>query len=359
MQIVITTLGCRTNQAESAGMAELLRRHGHEVLSPAEAETCDALIINTCSVTSTADKKSRNAIRRLRKQFPNAILAVCGCLPQTESLDALKGIDLIGGTANRAGFIEALEARVSARLPKALPGEFEDTLPDARPLGRSRAYIRIQDGCDNRCTYCKVPDARGHARSRNTESILSAARNAAADGAIEIVLTGIEIASYRPSLPALAAAVCRTVAPLPVRLSSLDPRRTDTEFTETLGAESNFLPVFHLSLQSCCDTILSAMGRRYTVEDIYLSFSRLRYAWKDAVITADIIVGFPGETEENFLETFYALQSLKPNGLHIFPYSRRLGTPAAEMPGQLSRAIKAERARRLSEVFPKPISKII
>lgn len=353
MRIVIATLGCRTNQAESAGMAELLRRRGHEVLPPSEAEDCDAVIVNTCTVTSTADKKSRNAIRRLRKLYPDALLAVCGCLPQTDTLDMVEGIDIIGGTANRAAFIEALEARVSARLPIALPDMFEDTLPDARPLGRSRAYIRIQDGCDNRCAYCKVPQARGRARSRPADSVLRAVRDAALNGAVEIVLTGIEIASYRPSLPELTAAVCRAAAPVPVRLSSLDPCRADVELTNALKPEKNFRPAFHLSLQSCCDKTLAAMGRRCTAADIFSAFERLRNAWDNAEITADIIVGFPGETHEDFMCTFQALRSLKPNGLHVFPYSRRAGTPAASMAEQNTRAVKTTRVRILAEAFPK------
>ncbi|MDR1670037.1 MAG: MiaB/RimO family radical SAM methylthiotransferase [Oscillospiraceae bacterium] len=351
MRIVIATLGCRTNQAESAGMAELLRRRGHEVLPPSEAERCDAVIVNTCTVTATADKKSRNAVRRLRRQYPDALIAVCGCLPQTG--EVIPDADIVGGTANRAGFAEALEKRLPARVLTPLPSGFEDSLPDARPLRRSRAYIRIQDGCDNRCAYCKVPQARGAARSRAAESVVRAAKEAAENGAAEIVLTGIEIASYLPSLPELTAAVCRAAAPVPVRLSSLDPRRADAELAQALTSEKNFRPAFHLSLQSCCDAVLAAMGRRYAAADIFAAFACLREAWRGVTIAADIIVGFPGETDGDFLQTLQTLQTLKPDGLHIFPYSRRPGTPAASMPGQHTRAVKADRARRLREIFPK------
>ena len=363
MKIAILTLGCRTNQAESAGMAELLRSRGHETVNNG---TADAVIINTCTVTATADKKSRNAIRRLRKLYPNALLAVCGCLPQTETL-RIEGIDLIGGTAGRAAFVAELENALRGKFPsfplsrrgdavattRGFPDIYEDTLPDARPIGRSRAYIKIQDGCDNTCAYCKVPQARGRSRSRPAGSIIKAAKQAADGGAIEIVLTGIEISSYRPSLADIAADVCRAVAPVPARLSSLDPLCVDGSFIETLKGEGNFLPVFHLSLQSCCDLTLAAMGRRYAVSDIISVFERIREAWSGAVITADVIVGFPGETDADFGETFQNLQALKPDGLHIFPYSRREGTVASAMSGQLPRAVKAERARRLAAAFPK------
>jgi threonylcarbamoyladenosine tRNA methylthiotransferase MtaB len=333
-------------------MAEFLRRRGHTVLTADEAD-CDAVVVNTCTVTGTADKKSRNAIRRMRKRYPDALLAVCGCLPQTEELTGINGIDLVGGTSNRAAFLAALEEHVSANLTATLPEDFEDTLPDARPLGRSRAYIRIQEGCDNRCTYCKVPAARGRARSRPSKSVLDAVRRAVEDGAVEIILTGTEIGSYRPSLPILTQAVCRAAAPVPVRLSSIDPRHAGGELVGALKGEPNFRPAFHLSLQSCCDKTLAAMGRRYTAADIASAFALLRESWNGAVITADIIVGFPGETDDDFHETLGTLKELRPEGLHIFPYSRRAGTPAAELPGQLTRAVKEARAKALSAAFPK------
>ncbi|MCL1806343.1 MAG: MiaB/RimO family radical SAM methylthiotransferase [Oscillospiraceae bacterium] len=366
MRIAICTLGCRTNQAESAGMAELLRLRGHEVLPPLyEGGKPDAIVINTCTVTATADKKSRNVIRKLQKQYPDALLAVCGCLPQTETLD-IDGIGLIGGTSGRVEFIEALEDALRGNHPNSppwrggreadgvvIPAYYDDTLPDARPIGRSRAYIKIQDGCDNACSYCKVPQARGKARSRPVESVIRAAKEAAEGGAVEIVLTGIEISSFQPSLADVTVSVCRAAAPVSVRLSSLHPDTVDDRFAAALKGEGNFRPAFHLSLQSCCDQMLKAMGRRYTVNDIINVFNRLRDAWQRVEITADIIVGFPGESEEDFEKTLETLQKLNPDGLHIFPYSRRKGTPAAELPGQLTRAVKAERARRLNEAFPK------
>jgi threonylcarbamoyladenosine tRNA methylthiotransferase MtaB len=342
------TLGCRTNQAESAGMAELLRQRGHKITD----DDPDAIVINTCTVTSAADKKSRNAIRKLGKQHPNALLAVCGCLPQTEELK-IEGIGLIGGAADRGAFINALEEKVQGSVLTVLPETYEDVLPDARPIGRSRAYIKIQDGCDNRCAYCKVPQARGKSRSRPIESVIKAARQAAKDGAIEIILTGIEISSYSPSLSDLTAAVCQAVNPVPVRLSSLHPNVIDDVFIADVRGESNFRPTFHLSLQSCCDKTLAAMRRRYTVSDIFAINDRLHETWDGAVITADMIVGFPGETDADFNETYQNLLKLKPNGLHVFPYSRRKGTAAAEMLRQNTRAVKTARVRILIDAFPK------
>jgi threonylcarbamoyladenosine tRNA methylthiotransferase MtaB len=340
-------------------MAAFLMARGHEAVNSEQVtdNNVDAVIVNTCTVTAAADKKSRNAIRKLRKQFPGALLCVCGCLPQTEEL-AVEGIDLVGGTAGRMGFIEKLEKLAvgahCARLQAGtdLPNEYDDTLPDARPLGRSRAYIKIQDGCDNRCAYCKVPLARGSSRSRPVESVIRAVKSAAGGGAAEIILTGIEISSFRPSLADLTVQACRAAVPVPVRLSSLHPDIVDGSFVAALKGEEGFSPSFHLSLQSACDKILAAMGRRYTVKDIFKSFELLRAGWPDAVITADIIVGFPGESADDFEETFTNLKKLNPAGLHVFPYSRRKGTPAAEMLNENTRAVKAERVRRLMREFP-------
>ena len=357
MKIAIYTLGCRTNQAESAGMAELLRKRNHEIVNcqlPIVNCQPDAVIVNTCTVTGIADKKSRSTIRKLRKQHPEALLAVCGCLPQTEELN-IEGIDLIGGTSDRVGFIDALEGLVAGSNEQLTTNNeqlsYDDRLPDAMPEGRSKAYIKIQDGCDNRCTYCKIPMARGSSRSRPVESVVKAAADAAAKGAVEIILTGIEVSSYRPSLTELTAEVCRAAAPVPVRLSSLHPDLISDEFIAELKGVEGFLPAFHLSLQSVCDKTLKRMGRRYTVEDIFAIFKRLRTAWRRPVITADIIVGFPGENEMDYEETLGNLAALNPAGLHVFPYSRRRDTAAAEMPGQNSRAVKAARVRRLKEMW--------
>jgi threonylcarbamoyladenosine tRNA methylthiotransferase MtaB len=183
--------------------------------------------------------------------------------------------------------------------------------------------------------------------------VIQAAKQAAAGGAVEIVLTGIEISSYQPSLAGVTAGVCRAVKPTPVRLSSLHPDVADGAFIAALTQEENFRPAFHLSLQSACDRILRAMGRHYAVTDIFAVFERLRRGWAGAEITADIIVGFPGETDADFTRTFQNLKKLAPGGLHIFPYSRRAGTPAADMPDQLTRAVKAARAKTLAEAFPK------
>jgi threonylcarbamoyladenosine tRNA methylthiotransferase MtaB len=354
MKIAIYTLGCRTNQAESAGMAEYLASKGHGIIDSGQITDngagVDAVIVNTCTVTATADKKSRNAIRKLQKRHPGALLAVCGCLPQTEELE-IDGIDLIGGTSDRVGFLDKLEAMSRGSTLRELPGGYEDTLPDARPIGRSRAYIKIQDGCDNRCAYCKVPQARGKSRSRPVESVLRAVKKAAEDGAAEIILTGIEISSFRPSLADLTVQACRAAAPVSVRLSSLHPDVPDEGFIAALKGETGFSPAFHLSLQSVCDNTLYRMNRRYTVKDIFEVFGRLREAWIGAVITADIIVGFPGEDDKDFAETFENLKKLNPDGLHVFPYSRRKGTPAADMKEQNTRSVKTERVRVLREEF--------
>lgn len=349
MKILFYTLGCRVNQAESGGMGALLRERGHEIVS--QNDIPDAVIVNTCTVTASADRKSLGAIRRMRERYPDALLCVCGCLSQTEGLKEMAGIDLIAGSGRKSAFIDALELLAEGNRGGlssdllSFPDTF-DPLPAAPPEGRTRVFLKIQDGCENHCSYCRIPAARGPSRSRPEEETLEMTRRAA-QYAPELVLCGIEISSYAPSLIGLAEKVCLAVPHTRVRIGSIDPRTPDDDFCRRLSALPNLCPHFHLSLQSCSDRVLSRMGRRYHMTEIEVVFENLRRFWKNPALTADILTGFPGESEGEYEETFSALQRLRPAGLHVFPYSRRKDTKAAVMPGQLTAAQKSERAGKL------------
>ncbi len=348
MKISFCTLGCKVNQAESGAMGDLLRARGHEIVPP--DELCDAVVINTCTVTAVSDQKSRQAIRRLRAAHPDAILAVCGCLPETSDLSGWDDIDLLGGSGGKLAFAERLEGfRGREIAPRGEAYGFE-SIPAATPEGRSRAFLKIQDGCENNCAYCIIPKARGVCRSRSPEDALHRAREAYDKGFRELVLTGIEISSYRPSLSDLIRSLCLSLPDMRFRIGSLDPTVPDAEFVSAIAGLPNVCPHFHLSVQSGCGDILRRMGRRYTPEDALASAARLREAFPGCAVTGDLICAFPGETEAQFEETLEFLKRASFSGLHVFPYSRRPGTPAAHMPNQLTNAEKRERTKRASEI---------
>ncbi len=321
----------------------------------------DAYIINTCSVTAVSDKKSRQMIRRARKQAPEAIVAVCGCYPQThpEEIKDLP-VDLIAGTGDRRGFLELLEREWQDRRPiTALDNAFDrrtfEPLPAGGLEGRTRCLLKIEDGCVNFCSYCIIPYARGRVRSLPAGEAAKEAERLAAEGYREIVLTGIEISSWGQDLPGnqtlcdLLEAVC---AALPrdvrLRLGSLEPRTITGDFCRRAAALPQLCPHFHLSLQSGCDTVLKRMNRKYDTERYYESVTLLRQYFDDPAITTDLITGFPGETEEEFSETLAFLRRCGFADMHIFPYSIRPGTPAAKME-QVPKAIKEERCARAAE----------
>ena len=321
----------------------------------------DAYIINTCSVTAVSDKKSRQMIRRARKQAPEAIVAVCGCYPQThpEEIKDLP-VDLIAGTGDRRGFLELLEREWQDRRPiTALDNAFDrrtfEPLPAGGLEGRTRCLLKIEDGCVNFCSYCIIPYARGRVRSLPAGEAAKEAERLAAEGYREIVLTGIEISSWGQDLPGnqtlcdLLEAVC---AALPrdvrLRLGSLEPRTITGAFCRRAAALPQLCPHFHLSLQSGCDTVLKRMNRKYDTERYYESVTLLRQYFDDPAITTDLITGFPGETEEEFSETLAFLRRCGFADMHIFPYSIRPGTPAAKME-QVPKAIKEERCARAAE----------
>ena len=361
MRTAIYTLGCKVNQYETQALERLCAARGH-VLVPFEGEA-DAYVINTCTVTAVSDKKSRQVIRRARHAAPGAVVAVCGCYPQThpEDMDGLL-VDLVSGTGDRQGFVELLERTWQERQPiTALDNAFErrvfEVLPAGGLEGRTRAMLKIQDGCVNFCSYCIIPYARGRVRSLPLADCVRQARELDAAGYREIVLTGIEISSWgqdlegKPELIEAIDAICQGLSPdTRVRLGSLEPRTITPDFCRRAAALPNLCPHFHLSMQSGCDTVLARMNRKYDSNRYYESVKFLHEVYDRPAITTDLIVGFPGETEEEFQQTLDFIQKCAFSAMHIFPYSKRPGTPAAKLPGQVLNAVKEERAHRAAQI---------
>ena len=355
MKFAFYTLGCKTNQYETQAMEHLLLEKGHEIGSFEEA--CDGYVINTCSVTAVADKKNRAVIRRCRRDNPQAVIAVCGCYSQhdPEAVRAL-GIDVIGGSGQRQAFVEMLldaagEKRHEEQLDNALGRREFECLPAGGLEERTRAMLKVQDGCVNFCTYCIIPYTRGPIRSAPLEVAVAQAKELALRGYREIVLTGIEIAGWgqdqpgKPELALLVEEICKAVPDLRIRLGSLEPRVVTGDFCRRLSVFPNLCPQFHLSMQSGSDTVLSRMKRKYDTARYYQSVELLRKFFPECAVTTDMIVAFPGETEEEFVESLAFIRKCAFADMHIFPYSRRPGTPADKMPGQHNNATKEARSR--------------
>ena len=355
MKIAFYTLGCKTNQYETQAMERILTDLGHTI--GAFTESCDGYIINTCSVTAVADKKNRAVIRRCRRENPDAILGVCGCYCQhaPEAVREL-GIDVLGGSGNRQEFLEDFLEALSTRqhqehLDNALSRRSFEVLPAGGLEERTRAMLKVQDGCVNFCSYCIIPYTRGPVRSAPLELAVEQAKELAQRGYREIVLTGIEIASWGVDLPGkppvveLIAAICAAVPDLRIRLGSLEPRIVTEGFCLRLKQFPNLCPQFHLSMQSGCDTVLQRMRRKYDTARYLESVELLKAHFPGCAITTDMIVAFPGETEAEFQESLAFIRRCGFADMHIFPYSRRPGTPADKMPGQLGNAVKEERSR--------------
>ena len=361
MKIAFYTLGCKVNQYETQALEQLVTQRGHSLV-PFE-EAADAYVINSCTVTAVSDKKSRQVIRRARKAAPDAVIAVCGCYPQTHPDDVEKlGVDLIAGTGDRTGFVDLLEREWSDRQPiTALDDAFQrrtfEPLPAGGLEGRTRAMLKMEDGCVNFCSYCIIPYARGRVRSLPLTNCVRQARELEAAGYREIVLTGIEISSWgqdlegKPELMEAIEAICQGLSPdTRVRLGSLEPRTITPDFCRRAAALPNLCPHFHLSMQSGCDTVLARMNRKYDSNRYYESVKFLHEVYDRPAITTDLIVGFPGETEEEFQQTLDFIQKCAFSAMHIFPYSKRPGTPAAKLPGQVLNAVKEERAHRAAQI---------
>ena len=362
MKVAFYTLGCKMNQYETQAMEQLLRQRGHQVVD--FSGEADAYVVNTCSVTAVSDQKSRKVLHRVRREHPGALLAVCGCYPQTHQEDmAALDVDLISGTGDRAGFLDLLEeAARERRLIESIDRSFDRRTFEVLPAGggenRTRAMLKVEDGCVNFCSYCIIPYARGPVRSAPLDVVVEQARALAAQGYREIVITGIEISSWGQDLKCgkslidLLEAVAAAVGDVRLRLGSLEPRTVTEEFCRRASAIPTLCPQFHLSMQSGCDATLKRMNRKYDTARYLQSVELLNRYFHRPAVTTDMIVGFPGETEEEFSTTLDFIRKCGFAQMHLFPYSIRPGTPAAKME-QVSAQVKEERAHRAAEVAAK------
>ena len=360
MRIAIYTLGCKVNQYETQAMEQELTRRGHEIV-PFDG-AADAYIVNTCSVTAVSDKKSRQMIRRCRKLNEHAVVAACGCYVQTHGDEAAGlGLDLIAGTGDRMAFLDLLEQAAREKEPltlldDALRRRAFEVLPAGGMAERTRAMLKVEDGCVNFCTYCIIPYARGPVRSLPKAEAVAQTRRLREEGYRELVITGIEISGWGHDLKNgetlidLLEAVSDAAGEMRLRLGSLEPRTITEEFCRRAARLPNLCPHFHLSMQSGCDGTLRRMNRKYDTARFYESVSLLRQYFDRPAVTTDLITGFPGETEEEFAQTLAFIEKCGFAAMHIFPYSIRPGTKAAAMPNQCTAAVKERRAARAAEV---------
>ncbi len=357
--VLFYTLGCKVNQYDSEAMLEQFLENGY--LAAEQGAPADVYVINTCTVTGTGEQKSMQAVRRFQRQNPNAEIIIAGCLAQKKAEELLDtGARLILGVQHRADVVPLFERAVAQnRQIMAVEGLDQvafEPLSIRGHQGHTRALMKIQEGCDNHCTFCIVPSVRGGIRSRALADIRREAQALADAGFQEIVLTGVHLTSYgrdqedRPTLADAVAAAAQADGIQRIRLGSLEPVIVTEAFVTAIHGIPKLCPQFHLALQSGSDAVLQRMKRRYNTAQFLRAAQRLRAAYPDAALTTDVIVGFPGETEEEFAQTVAFCQSVGFMKIHVFPYSPREGTPAAAMPGQLPKQVKSERVRQLIEI---------
>ena len=362
-KVALHNLGCKVNAYEVEAMQQLLENAGYETV-PFE-EGADVYVINTCTVTNMADRKSRQMLHKAKKMNPDAIVVATGCYAQadTEKLKEDTAVDLILGNNQKTQIVEALEEYEKEHAKQVQVIEINHTkeyeeLSISSTSEHVRAYIKVQDGCNQFCTYCIIPFARGRVRSRKIEEVLSEVETLAAKGYKEVVLTGIHLSSYgvdfpkeeRESLLSLIQAVSRVEGISRIRLGSLEPRIITEEFLEGIVKTGKVCPHFHLSLQSGCNKTLKNMNRRYSAQEYAEKCELIRKFYPAPALTTDVIVGFPQETEEDFEESYEFVKKIHFYETHIFKYSRRHGTKAASMDGQLTEAAKAQRSDRMLEL---------
>lgn len=351
------TLGCKVSQYETEAIGEELDRRGY-VRRPF-TDVCDAYVINTCTVTREADRKCRQVIRRALRRNPDALVMVCGCYSQTtpHEIAEIAGVTYISGTHGKMAIPDRLDSYFSAR-PAATVLEVSDVnqapFEPMRISGypRTRVYVKIEDGCECRCTYCAIPLARGNVRSKPMQDVLDEVAALAASGVEEVVLTGIETASWGKDLGLKLIDLLEELDQRRyvhrIRLGSLSPESITPAFVERFAKLSTLTPHLHLSMQSGCDKTLHAMKRRYNTKQALAALARLREAVPSIQFTTDMMVGFPGETDEDFATTLDFVKEARFLDMHVFAYSRRAGTPAAEMKEQVQETIKSERSHILS-----------
>jgi len=363
MRIAIKTLGCRQNQYESDALQESLRREGHTAAGA--DEEADLFIINTCTVTKEADADSRQIIRRAVRHNPSARVVVTGCYAQAaaKEIAAIPGVDLVAGNSEKARLTDLIKGLGERGSPVIAVGDIHrsrsfESLPPPVAASRSRAFLKVQDGCNYRCTFCIIPDTRGPNRSQPKEAVLRDLKALVDAGYPEVVLTGIHLGTYGRDLPArtsiagLVAEMLEVGAPARIRLSSLDPHEVKDDFIGLFTRFGTLCRHLHLPLQSGDDRVLRLMRRAYRADDFRRLVERLAEAVPGIAVGTDVIVGFPGEGEEEFENTYRLLEGLPISYLHVFSYSQRDGTIAASLPGQVPKAVRAARSfalRSLSE----------
>lgn len=359
-KIASYALGCKVNQYESEAIAELFAEKGYEVVSVDDA--ADVYIINTCTVTNFGDKKSRQLIRKVKRQNENAIVAVVGCYAQTapEELVAVHGVNLVIGTKDKSKIVELVEdyqaeQGVQNYVTDIMHERVFEPLEIKKLANRTRAYLKIQDGCSQFCSYCIIPYARGPIRSRQPEDVIAEVKRLAENGFKEVVLTGIHVASYGKDLKTITLTdIIRQVHEVEgierIRFSSIEPNVVTEEFAAAMAELPKVCDHFHLSLQSGCDKTLKEMNRKYDTEKYRQAAALLRKYLPDVAITTDIIVGFPGETEEDYQASRAFAEEIGFSKIHVFPYSPKKGTPAAARKDQLQNAVKQARSHDLITV---------
>lgn len=355
--VAFHTLGCKVNQYETEAMEELFQKRGYTVTDT--DEKADVYVINTCTVTNVSDRKSRQFIRKSKKKNSDAIIAVVGCYSQVspEEVEEIKGVDIIVGTTDRNKIVELCEdfnmdsKRINIVKNIKTNKEFED-ININEIKSKTRAYVKIQDGCNQFCSYCIIPYARGPIRSRDKQSIINEAKRLGQAGFKELVLTGIHVASYGKDLKNIdLIEVIQGISEIDeierIRLSSVEPSLIDEEFLKAAVESKKVCDHFHLSLQSGSDTVLKRMNRKYTTGFYKDRVDFIRKHMPHAGITTDIIVGFPGETDSEFDETYEFVKEIGFSKIHVFKYSKRKGTPAYDYENQVDSNIKKERSSRL------------
>lgn len=359
-KVKFSTLGCKVNQYETEAMAELFVKNGYEIT---EDYNCDVFVLNTCTVTNLSDRKSRQQISKIRSENSDAIIAVVGCYSQVspDEIKNIEGVNVILGTKYRKEIVELCElAQSSNKIINKVENigknrEFEELTINTEH-SMTRAYIKIQEGCSQFCSYCIIPYARGPIRSRNIRDIVLESKRLADNGFKEIVLTGIHVASYGKDLDNNDIGLIDVIEDIGqidkikrIRLSSLEPRIVDKQFLDRLSKVEQFCDHFHLSLQSGSDSILQSMNRKYDTDLYEKTINLIRQYYPNAAITTDIIVGFPGETDEDFEQTLSFVDKIQFSKIHVFKYSNRKGTVASKMKNQVSGVVKKERSKILIE----------
>lgn len=359
-RIASYALGCKVNQYESEAIAELFAEKGYEVVSV--EDTADIYVINTCTVTNFGDKKSRQLIRKVKRQNPQAVVAVVGCYAQTapEEMKAVEGVNLVIGTKDKGKIVELVEQYhpeegVCSYVTDIMHERVFEPLEIKKLANRTRAYLKIQDGCSQFCSYCIIPYARGPIRSREPEDVLAEVRRLADNGFREVVLAGIHVASYGKDLKTTSLLdIIRQVHAVEgidrIRFSSIEPNVVTEEFAAAMAELPKVCDHFHLSLQSGCDKTLKEMNRKYDTAKYRQAVALLKKYLPDVAVTTDIIVGFPGETEEDFRQSADFAREMGFSKIHVFPYSPKRGTPAAERKDQLPNSVKQERSHALIAV---------